>query len=113
MKEKINKTFDPVMFDKPRFHLVMDTCPRMYATVDNLLEVSRKGKTFHVPVEVNTGLFQLMASLGVPKQHTVRMFLEEYRRKFLFGFEVDNEHVYDLWLYTQGEVPPIILRGGK
>lgn len=105
----------PTVFDKPQFHLLPDHAGvRMYANVDNVMEVVTHAGSHRVAVAVPTGLFTLMRGvLKVPREARVNLALDELGEsdggKFLLSMMWGNEHLYDLWTYSPASLPPWIL----
>lgn len=50
-----------------------------------------------------------MESLHVPLGRPIYLYLEERSSYMLFGFTVDDQDLYDLWVYTKNQVPSNIM----
>lgn len=104
------------MFPRPEFNLLPDlNGPRMYANVDNRLEVALDNgeTTYIVPLAVPTGLFTLMRGvMKIPIGETVRLSIDELAEgedvSYVFSL-MCGDSLYDLWRYSRGSVPQWIL----
>jgi hypothetical protein len=97
----------PTAFDAPQFALVPDSTRRLYANVDNLLEL-RAGETVlcALPVAVPTALFAIMREvLKVPREAEAFLYLEQCGDLFIFGVAWGSADFTDLWVYSEASLP--------
>lgn len=102
------------MFPRPEFKILPDlNGHRMYANVDNRLEVAldEGNTTFGVALAVPTGLFTLMRDvMKVPIGETVKLSIDEVivgedaQKEYVFSL-MWGDNLYDLWKYSRGSVP--------
>lgn len=99
------------VFDKPQFQLLPDYHGvRMYANVDNRMEVVRPSGVHIVTLSIPTGLFPLMQDvLKIPPEDLVTLSLDQLDEKYVFSLLQGSSTLVDLWNYTPKTLPAWIL----
>ena len=99
-----------VAFDTPKFALIPDSAARMYANVDNGVQVgaAESFKAKRVPVVVPTGLFTIMKDVfKIDRDELVELYVFKDGEYFVFGIVWGEESIADLWCYTDANLPPM------
>lgn len=101
----------PTVFDRPQWPLVPDPQGvRMYANLENRLEIALTSSSHTVAVALPTGLFHLMKDvLKVPPEDQVTLYIDQVGEKYVFGLLQGSSTLVDLWEYTLKTLPAWIL----
>jgi hypothetical protein len=105
------------MFDKPQWPLLPDLKGiRMYANLENRLEIVLTSSSHTVAVALPTGLFQLMKDvLQVLPEDQVTLYIDQVGGKYVFGLLHEpstfqgSSTLVDLWTYSEKSLPAWIL----
>lgn len=96
------------VFDRPQSDLLPDRRgARMYANVDNRMEVTARGRSALFPVAVPTMLFTYMAQVArIPAEQEVNLSLELFDDLGYYVFSLlAGDELHDLWYYSLKGVP--------
>lgn len=90
------------VFDRPQWHLLPDPKgARMYANVDNRVQVAQGSRSFHVAVSVATELFTFLKEVArVTPEDRVSLSLDLCDRFYVFSVFVEaqtGDKLFDLW----------------
>lgn len=100
------------LFVKPEWKLLPDPeGPRLYANVDNRLEVILKNRdAYYVALAIPTAWFTLARDeLKIEPGEQVMLSVEFVERWYMFSALTDTNRLFDLWVYTQGALPDWIV----
>lgn len=108
-----------LLFQTPQFRLLPDPQGhRLYANVDNLLEIATQEGLATAPVQVPASLFVLMKDvLRVKPESSVSLAVDEVEQgedvRYVFSLLVDDQQIYDLWDYSPNSLPAWLLEVAK
>jgi hypothetical protein len=96
-----------LVFDRPQWKLVPDTQgARMYANVDNRVEVCVEDDFWFVVVAVPTGIFTLMRDVfKVHREELIRLSIDQDGERYVFSMTRGDHDLIDLWDYSEGSIP--------
>lgn len=98
----------PTLFRRPEWLLLPDPeGPRLYANVDNRLEiVDAKGRAHEVALAVPTAFFTLARDvLKITREEHVTLAIEPIYKSYVFSALTDTDRLFDLWSYTPSKLP--------
>lgn len=90
------------VFDRPQWHLLPDPKgARMYANVDNRLQVAWGSRSFAVPLSVSAELFTFLKDVAqaLPSD-TVTLSMDLWQGFYVFSVFIESsqqDKLYDLW----------------
>lgn len=93
------------VFDKPQAVLLPDPFgPRLYANIDNRLDVN-VGRGHAVAVAVPTELFTFLKEVAhVPPEIPVNLGITSEGERYVF-FMIAGDSLFDLWSYSRKSLP--------
>lgn len=95
------------VFDRPQWQLLPDSKGvRMYANLENRLEIALTSSSHTVAVALPTGLFHLMKDvLQIPPEDQVTLYIDQVGEKYVFGLLQGSSTLVDLWTYSEKSMP--------